>query len=272
MKIESTHSAARAHSIDGGTHLPERCRDWSPLVQPSFLVPCLAAVVIMFVLKRHYSTASADQLRWILQPVGWLVAGWDDLPYAWQSGIGLVRLDRMITIAPACAGVNFLIMAYGLAVFAFLHHQRTLMRRILWLAGAFMVAFGLSVVVNALRIILSIVLYEAAFEWGWLTPERLHIIAGIAIYSSALGLYYVTLHRIIAGNGYDFRPLRRLWLPWTWYISGAVAVPAIHRAWLGQGWPGLEYCLTVVGVSAFIYGATRWGLKSLSRAAVTPQH
>ena len=220
-------------------------------------LPYLIALMLMFLLKRHYSMASADELRWILQPVGWLVNGWDRLPYAWESGIGLVRADQRITIAPACAGVNFLIMAYGLMVFAFLHHQRTLVRRAAWLAGAFVAAYAVSIMTNAARIVLAITLYDADVDWGALTPERMHTIAGIAVYSGALGLYYAVLQRIITAEGRTSWPLRGFWLPWIWYVTGAVAVPVAHRAWIGQDRPELGYCLTVVGISSLIWGTTQ---------------
>lgn len=233
----------------------DRC--WRYLGRRSCWLPYLIALIFMFLLKRHYSTATADELRWILQPVGWLVNGWDRLPYAWESHIGLVRADHQIIIAPACAGVNFLIMTYGLTIFAFLHHHRTVVRRAGWLVGAFIVAYGVSILTNAARIVLAISLYDAAVEWRAFTPERLHVIAGIATYAGALGLYYGGLQRIMAAKNRTPWQLRGFWLPWMWYITGTVIVPTVHRAWLGRGLPELTYGLTVVVISALILGTTQ---------------
>ncbi|MFZ1983793.1 MAG: exosortase K, partial [Desulfatitalea sp.] len=136
------------------------------------------AGAVMFGLKSHYSTASADQLRWMLDPVAWIVRHVDGQAYAWEVGVGFVRWDRRITIAPACAGVNYLIMVFGLTVAAFLHRRATPAGRFAWLALAGGGAYGLTVAVNAARILVAIALYDADAAWGWLTAERLHRLAG----------------------------------------------------------------------------------------------
>ncbi len=228
----------------------------SPFRRPGLAAVYLITAGIMFALKRHYSNASADQLLWILKPVAWFVTMFETQPYTWQPDTGFVRADQMITIAPACAGMNFLIMAFGLPVAAFAHRQYGLIRQwtlCLWaLAGAYVLA----IMVNALRIIIAIALYDAHIAWSWLTPERLHRMAGICVYFSALGLYYALWHRIIAGKA-STPAIRRRWLPWLWYITGAVAVPVAHQLYRGKTWPGMEYCLTVIGTSLFIFGLAK---------------
>ncbi|MBI5897320.1 MAG: exosortase K, partial [Desulfobacterales bacterium] len=118
----------------------------------------LLAIALMFALKSHYSTATADRLRWMLDPVAWLVRLWDGQIYHWEAGAGYVRWDQRITIAPACAGVNYLIMVFGLTVAAFLHRWPTTSGRAAWLLLAGLGAYFLTLVVNATRILAAIAL------------------------------------------------------------------------------------------------------------------
>jgi exosortase K len=224
----------------------------------------LIAAATMFALKQHYSAACADQLQWMLRPVAWIVARADAMAYAWRAGVGYVRTDQFITIAPACAGVNFFIMAYGLSIFAFLHQRHTMGGKVLWLFGAWIPAYGLSIAVNALRIVWAIRLYDHQVAWGWLTPERLHCAAGVGIYFSALGLYYAVLRRIMARSDQGTQTLKHCWLPWIWYVTGAWAVPVTHQLYRNGHWPAVEYGLMVMGVSAMIWGIGMTGSKIIA--------
>ncbi len=238
------------------------------------LVTCyLAAAILMWMLKRHYSSAGADQIRWMIQPVSGLVAWLSGSDYVWESGIGYVRADRQFTIAPACAGINFMIMTFGLTVAAFLHHCRHNAGRIIGLAGALSGAYLLTLAVNAARIVLAIALYEHEAAWGWLTPERLHRLAGVVVYFGALGLYYALLKRIMARKStlFQMHPRVSALLPWAWYVLGAVAVPAVNRIYHGQRLPASEHALTVIGASALLWGLG-FAAVSLLKASRTDSH
>jgi len=229
----------------------------------SVLVACyLSTVVIMWLLKQHYSSASAEQLRWVLHPVAGLAAWLGGSEYAWEAGIGYVRSDHRFTIAPACAGLNFMLMAFGLPVAAFLHQCRSNAGRMAFAAGALGGAYLLTLLVNALRIQLSVELYELGIAWGWFTPERVHRLAGVAVYFSALGLYYTALKRIMACKRTQFPCHSKVsaLLPWGWYVVGAVAVPAVNRIVHGRGLPDPEHWLTVLVASAFLWCLGRGGL------------
>ena len=232
------------------------CRQVAPFAAERIaLISCyLAAVAIMGGFKWHYSTATAEALRWILQPVAFLVQWLQGDTYIWEGGIGFVRLDRGITIAPACAGLNFMLMVFGLTVAAFLHRRRSTLLRIAWLAEALIAAYVVAVGVNAVRIAIAVALFDAGTGFGWLSPERLHRVAGIAVYFSVLGLYYHSLDRILSGKNLP-RPgapglLGRL--PWIWYVAGTVAVPLLNQVWHGRPLRGAEHYLTVIVVSAVL--------------------
>src|SRR5688500_20194448 len=62
-------------------------------------------------LKVHYSTASPDDLRWILGPTTVLVELLTGKSFEFESYTGYMSSDRRFVIAAPCAGVNFLLTA-----------------------------------------------------------------------------------------------------------------------------------------------------------------
>ena len=63
-------------------------------------------------LKYHYSTATPDQLRWILAPTTLLVELFCQKSFEFESYTGYMSSDHTFVIAAPCAGVNFLITAF----------------------------------------------------------------------------------------------------------------------------------------------------------------
>ncbi len=66
-------------------------------------------------LKRHYSLATAEELRWILQPTTALTQVVLGSDFAFRPGEGYLSRELSILISPACAGVNFLIASVSIA-------------------------------------------------------------------------------------------------------------------------------------------------------------
>ena len=77
----------------------------------NWITQCLLVLVGAFALKLHYSTASADQLRWILAPTAALVELVSGATFEFESHAGYISRERGFLIANSCAGVNFLIAA-----------------------------------------------------------------------------------------------------------------------------------------------------------------
>src|SRR6267142_5972898 len=76
---------------------------WIRNAQLFVVVLCAAAV------KLYYSTASVDQLRWILAPTTFVVGLISGSRFEFESHAGYLNSDRSFVIAASCAGVNFLI-------------------------------------------------------------------------------------------------------------------------------------------------------------------
>lgn len=233
----------------------------------SRILGALVTLLTMLSLKRHYSLATADQLDWILAPTARLVAWLTSAHPVYEYGAGYVDFSQGIIVAPACAGINFLIMAFGLAALCGLIHIQRIRDLLPLLAIAIGLAYGYTLVVNTLRIALSMALYKAEIYGGWLTMERLHRVAGITLYAAALWLFFMGLQIII--NRYCKRLPRQIsaqkrslpaWLPFGWYVTGAAGVPLANLLF-HKGAPALvEHCLTIaitVICTAFII----WGLK-----------
>jgi exosortase K len=153
----------------------------------AYLLPALGLAVMI---KYHYSRAGSEDLRWILSPTARLVELFSGIPFVEELHSGFINRSRRILIAPACAGVNFLIIAFGVAVLAGLRHIRKLALQMTWLAAALASAYILTIFVNAVRIVVSIYSYEARPFSSWIDPPRLHLFEGVVIYSFFLIVFY----------------------------------------------------------------------------------
>lgn len=222
------------------------------------LLGAMLTILVMLVLKAHYSRADVDQLVWILAPIARLTALVTCAELTYEHGVGYVDFSQGIIIAPACAGINFMIMAFGLAVLCGLSAIRQGPALFFWLALSLAGSYALTLVVNTLRIALSMGLYQADIYSGWLTPERLHRLAGVALYLGALGAFFCGLQPIIRLYCKRFVKDGRLaqfalpaWLPVGWYILGAVGVPAANR-WFQDYPPAFKEHSATLVVAGFM--------------------
>jgi len=223
----------------------------------------LLALAVMLALKYHYSLAGPEGLKWMLAPVARLTAWISDTRPVWESGVGYTDFSRGMIIAPACAGINFMIMAFGLGAFCGLLRIRRLPPLLAWLGLCLAGAYILTLMVNPIRIALAGILYQADFYAGWVTPERVHRIAGSAVYLGALGLFFKVLQPIIIfygarwdGHEQPGNAFTRSWrLPVGWYLLGAVGVPTANLLFKPPLPAYGEHCLTVIAVSLALAGA-----------------
>ena len=157
------------------------------------------ALLAAYGLKLAYSRASAADLGWILVPparaVGWLRGEGLTL----SPGAGWVAPDGSYYIAPACAGVNFLILALTVSVLGFAHRLRSPWARLGWWLASAAGAYLFTIVVNTLRIVAAVELYRLGPVAG-LTPEAAHRLLGILIYLGALWGLYTALDRLTGGR------------------------------------------------------------------------
>ena len=237
-------------------------------------LPCYILVLLMaFGLKYHYSKAGSDALIWILAPTAKLVEWTGGATFEYEIQTGFVNTARRIIIAPSCAGVNFLIVALCMTAFRGLHLFRRWTHKLLWLAVCGLNAYTLTIVVNALRIIFSVYMYQLDIYGGWLTPQRMHRLAGIVIYFFFLCLFYMIINKGLlflqwkattkpsghAGSGFSRLGYWR-WpsitvTPLFWYALITLGVPLMNAAFIGNGVRFAEHIGTVAGGCILVMAA-----------------
>lgn len=219
------------------------------------------AVLIMLAFKRHYSLATAGQLDWILAPTATLLAWLTPAQPVYESGVGYVDFARGIIVAPACAGVNFMIMTFGLGALCGLVNIRRTGPMWAWLPLSLAGAFGYTIIINTVRIFLSMMLYKADIYGGWVTVERIHRFGGIVIYLSALLFFFMGCQSLVRSRQRcrgATPPGLPVWLPLCWYVVGAAGVPMASLL-LRKRAPLLsEHIVTVLITAPCVWGITVW--------------
>src|SRR5689334_5204226 len=89
-----------------GSPAPARC-SWNLIWSAQLAVVVLCALALKF----YYSTATPNELRWILAPTTALVELLSGRSFEFESFTGYMSSDHTFVIAVSCAGVNFLITA-----------------------------------------------------------------------------------------------------------------------------------------------------------------
>ncbi len=146
----------------------------------------LPALALAALVKLHYSVASAEELRWILAPTSMLTGLVTRAEFAFYPGEGYLSREHSVLVSPACAGVNFAIVAFVSLVLAFGPQLSGWARRSAWLAAACALAYVATVAVNVLRISLSIEVAHLAAQTLGFTFQSVHRLIGIVVYVAGL--------------------------------------------------------------------------------------
>jgi len=151
------------------------------------------AVVIAWGVKRHYADARVDDLGWILSPVAGLVGVITRTTFALEPGEGYFSRDRLFLIEKSCAGINFMVAAFGMLTFALLDRVRsgTSMARVLCVS--LLASYSAAVVVNSARIAIAMWLAAHPLALSAGSAADVHRIEGIAVYFGGL----VALHELV---------------------------------------------------------------------------
>jgi exosortase K len=224
-------------------------RRWSFMVG---ILPYIMGTAIAVGLKYQYSRATCDDLLWILRPTASLVEWLSGVSFIHDPLAGFINIRRGIAIAPACSGVNFLLIAYCMSFFSFAHRYDTAKKRLRWFAVTLSSSYFLTIAVNSLRICVSIESITRGLHFGWLTPERIHRIEGVMVYFLFLSLFYHAMkgitgwhdvvkddptrreRRLKKGLFFDMSPL-------LWYLLVALAVPVLTGNYRDQGGRFIEH-------------------------------
>ena len=224
-------------------------------------------VVLAFFVKQHYSHSDADDLLWVLTPVAGLVEWFGHIVFTYEPYTGFINREHGVIIAPACAGVNLLIVSFTMALFSGIGRLGGVRKKVLWCCFSVAAAYVMVVFVNALRIYLSVIVFSADIENGWWTAHRCHRLLGIVIYFFFHCLFYHIMTRAAERYGkkaagrrqgkffYDLTPLG-------WYLGITLMVPFLNGAYRGNPGQFGEHALFVVSAGValsvlFVFVQTR---------------
>ncbi|HJZ81383.1 MAG TPA: exosortase K [Pyrinomonadaceae bacterium] len=202
-------------------------------------------------LKYFYSTASVNQLRWILAPTTFLVELITGERFQFEPFAGYINGNHTFVIAASCAGVNFLLTAFLMLAVRKFWRERS--QKIKWrfLPATALVAYVVTVVTNTIRITTAMQLRERHFAASWLSAGQLHRLEGIFVYFGFLLLLYVLSERMSeraldsmsAPRGSN---LRWLGFPLFVYYTMTLGIPFVNGSFRHAGfWEHSAFVLLV---------------------------
>jgi exosortase K len=158
---------------------------------------CVLIVVILAVwgMKRYYADVGADDLWWILKPTARLAGVMTGTAFVAAPGEGYFSRERLFLIEKSCAGINFMIAAFGMLAFALVHRAASIVSGARLLAVSVLASYVAAVLVNAVRIAIAMWLAAHPVALSTLTPGRVHRLEGIAVYFGGLMLVYELARR-----------------------------------------------------------------------------
>ena len=200
----------------------------------------LVVVLCALALKVYYSTATPDELRWILAPTTALVQLLSGRYFAFESHAGYMSSDHRFVIAVSCAGVNFLLTAFLMLGLRVLWRER--FQAVSWrfLPVAAAVAYVTTVIANTVRICIALEIQQHSVQVSGLSGNQLHRFEGIVVYFGFLLLLFVLTERRNA------TPSRRLVLfPLGIYYATTLGIPLLRNGYQ-QGSPFWEHFVFVL--------------------------
>ena len=148
-------------------------------------------LLCVLALKYFYSTASPNELRWILAPTTVLVELLSGKSFEFESYTGYMSSDHTFVIAAPCAGVNFLLTSFMMLGLRQLWRDR--FRAVSWsfFPAVAVIAYVATLIANTVRICLAL----EGLELSWLTRNQVHRVEGIVVYFGFLLLLFVVMER-----------------------------------------------------------------------------
>jgi len=200
-----------------------------PAIQSAVVLLCAAAV------KLHYSTAGADELRWILAPTAAVVGLVSGTRFEFEPHSGYINGERSFVIAASCAGVNFLITSFLLLSLRRLWGDRSKGTAWRFIPCAALVAYLATLAANTVRISAALSTRGLPSETGWFSAGQLHRLEGIFIYFGFLLLLFAAAEKVSPASGpsseQTARLFRRFHFPLLIYYATTLGVPVLGGAY-----------------------------------------
>jgi exosortase K len=155
----------------------------------------IVAVLMAWALKRHYASARADELRWVLTPTAALVEAMTGATFTAVAGEGYFSRERLFLIEKSCAGVNFMIAAFAMLVFTLFRRLATGLSPVFLLGLSLVASYAAAVIVNAVRIAIAMWLAAHPIGLAVFSAADWHRVEGVAVYFAGLVLTYELARR-----------------------------------------------------------------------------
>ena len=207
----------------------------------TYIAQLVVVLLGALILKLYYSTASADELRWILAPTTFLVELISGTKFEFESHAGYIGSDRSFLIAASCAGVNFLITSFLMLSLRQLWRDRS--QNIPWrfLQAAALLSYFATLIANTVRITTALQLRRIPLEINWLNRNQLHRFEGIFIYFGFLLLLFMVNERMSSKTALELRGyppadtglFRKYLFPLLIYYATALGIPLANSAYRG---------------------------------------
>ena len=157
-------------------------------------------VAAALLVKGIYSGASEQDLQWMLEPLAAMTQFFTGMEFNLNTAGEWVNTQNNIAIVKSCAGLNFMVLSLLAAGMRFepkiklsWYWGKTFVVNILLCV---LIAWGMTLAVNTVRILLSIFLFRYEITFLGFSIEQVHRLAGILIYFPALWLQLVLFSRL----------------------------------------------------------------------------
>lgn len=239
----------------------------------AYLVATLLALTLAWLLKHHYSQASAEALRWILTPTSWLTSLVLGGRFEFVPNEGYLSREHAILISPACAGVNFLMVAFLSLVLGFAHQFEPPKRLSAWWLASLVIAYAATLLVNTARIALSVAVAHLAAHALGLTFHSVHRLLGIAVYLAGLLALCLTVQVWLSSRNASFARSGALLVALGCYAGITLVVPLVGGAALNpEYWSHAAPVSVSVGVVvALVFAARGRSWKNGRHAVRSPE-
>ena len=183
----------------------------------------LLLMLCALALKVYYSTASANELLWILAPTTRMAELLSGKDFTFESFTGFMSSDHTFVIAVPCAGVNFLLTAFLMLGLRSLWRAR--FEAVSWrfLPISAVIAYVATLIANTTRIWIALEIQQHSIEFSWLTANQLHRLEGIVVYFGFLLLLFLVTERM---EGAKTRSL--LLFPLVIYYATTLGIPLLN--------------------------------------------
>ena len=155
----------------------------------------LATAAVCFILKYYHAMSSTQDLFFMLWPVNKIIQIVLNTETVYlKTGFYIPSLN--ILIDKSCSGANFFILTFCVLSSTAPYYLFNIRNSILLFVILFLVAYGLTIGVNAARILSVILLLPLQSNLPWITTRWFHQAEGAVIYLCALLIAYLVIKKV----------------------------------------------------------------------------